>query len=218
MGVSTAPYLDAQLSPSPKQVPTLQPRLAPPPTWQGPPTWPQPCPCPIQPPQLPEASSSARPHPLQGGHTQATLLPKERSNFLGRRRSGLSPYETLCPGPGAATIIFAGGGGILTADGVTPGFLHAYHLPSRYPQTTGSHPKYGLFNFPPRHIINKLLQLRRERRKSSNFEALGISKSRAKIQNKCSFMWSPPPFFSFCSFVKPRDPFRGKGSFLTASH
>lgn len=53
MGASTAPYLDAHVFPSPKQAPTLQPRLAPPPTWQGPPTWPQPCPCPIQPPQPP---------------------------------------------------------------------------------------------------------------------------------------------------------------------
>lgn len=111
-------------------------------------------------------------------------------------------------------------GGILAAKGVTLGFLHAHHLPSRYPQTTGTNPKHSLFNFPPRYIINKLLQPRTERRKSSNFEALGISKSRAKIQNKCSFMWMwrPPSFFLFCSFVKPRDPFRGKHSFLVVPH
>lgn len=90
------------------------------------------------------------PHPLQGsGHIQATPISTERSNFLGRKRSGLSPYETLCPGPGASTIIFAGGGGILTADGVTPGFLRAYRLPFGYPQTTGNNPKHSLFDIPP---------------------------------------------------------------------
>lgn len=56
----------------------------------------------------------------------------------------------------------------------------------------------------PKHIVTTRLQLRTERRKRSNFEALGISKPRAEIQNKCSFMWWPPrptPFFPFCSFV-----------------
>lgn len=148
--------------------------------------------------------------------TPSPLPPHGKINFLERRRSGLPPSaKPSALAPGHYNQLW---GSILTTNSVAPGFLCAHCLPSRHPQTTGTNPKTSFFNFPPRHIINKLLQLQTERRKSSNFEALGISKSRAKIQNKCSFMWRPPLFFPFCSFVKPGDPFRDNRSCLAAPH
>lgn len=157
-------------------LPLLTPSPAQPPAWA------------LQPPKPPVASSSAR----QTHPALRAPPPHGKINFLKRRRLGLCPFtkpSALARGQYNHLL-----GGILDTKGVTLGFLRAHHLPSRHPQTAGTIPKHNFFNFPPRLIINKLLQLRTERRKSSNFEALGISKSRAKIQNKCSFMLGPPFF------------------------
>lgn len=85
-------------------------------------------------------------------------------------------------------------------------FLRAHRLPSRCPQASDINPQNSVPS-PPWPIMNTLHQLRTERRKSSNFEAFGISKSREEIQNKCSFHVEGP-LFPFCSLLKPRCPFR----------
>lgn len=123
--------------------------------------------------------------------------PHGKINFLETRRFRIYPFakpSALAPGH----YNHLGRGRHPHCKGWRPGFSRRPNASSPdTPQTTGANPRSSFFNFPPQHIINKLLQLRTERRKSSNFEALGISKSRTKIQNKCSFVWSPPLLFFF---------------------
>lgn len=142
------------------------------------------------------------PHPLQGsGHIQATPISTERSNFLGRRRSGLSPYETLCPGPGASTIIFAGGGGILTADGVTPGLLRAYRLPFGYPQTTGNNPKHSLFDFPPHGtLLINYSNFEGKEERAQTLKPWELVNQELKFKTNALSCGAPLPFFFFLQF------------------
>lgn len=68
------------------------------------------------------------------------------------------------------------------------------HLHFRYPQNHWHQPKKGSsYNPIPNTVTIYTAPTASRKKKELQPEALGISKPRAEIQNKCPFMWWPPP-------------------------
>lgn len=145
MGTFPAPRRDAHLAwRSPQQAP----RSSLPPL---------PGPAPFSHHSPPPASSSARQTHPGLGHLHPP--PPWKDQLLGKEVWAFSICKTL---------IFWGG--LLAAEGGALGFLRAYCLPSRHPQTTGTNPRNSFFNFPPRHII--IINYSNSERKEERVETL----------------------------------------------
>lgn len=134
---------------------------------------------PIQ-PLLPKSATYSKPY--TSGYTHAHTHTQRASV---KRRLGLP--ESIKPSAQAHETFE----GIHRTKSI--GSLCACSPPLWIPPNHWHQPEKGLPTTPSQTHCYYRLQLRTARRKSSNPEALGISKPRVEIQNKCSFMWRLPP-------------------------
>lgn len=183
------PHFDARLAlPSPQQAPHQSPPLA--------------------------SSSARRTHP---GHPLP--IPMERSTSWKRGGSGYIPLQNPLPWPQATTIIW-GGGGILTAKGGDLGFLGAPMPPLQIPPKPLAPTQEAVFSISPHStlLINCSNSERKEER-AQTLKPWELVNQELKFKTNALSCGAPPSFFfSFCSFVQLRDPFRDKHSFLPAPH